>query len=96
MYENSHAETIVGKWLARNIKSPAHVQKIPICKCPGECPLKNTEHLWARHYVLAPLENHVAMYPSIFARKCRIKLANILNLAKWIVRQNRPVSVRII
>ena len=34
---------IVGKCLARNINSPAHVQKIPFCKCPGECPLKNTE-----------------------------------------------------
>ena len=36
--------------------------------------------LW--HYVIAPLENHVGIYLSIFARKCRIKLANILNLAK--------------
>ena len=35
--------SIVGKLLARNINSPAHVQKIPFCKCPGECPLKNTE-----------------------------------------------------
>ena len=32
--------------------------------------------IWARHYVLAPLENHVGVYPSIFARKCRTKLAN--------------------
>ena len=35
--------SVVGKWLARNINSPAHVQKIPFCKCPGECPLENTE-----------------------------------------------------
>ena len=34
---------IVGKCLARNINSPAHVQKIPFCKCPGESSLKNTE-----------------------------------------------------
>ena len=25
--------SVVGKWLARNINSPAHVQKIPFCKC---------------------------------------------------------------
>ena len=48
------------------------------------------------HYALAPLENHVGLYPSIFARKCRIKLANVLNLAKRIVRQNRLVSLHII
>ena len=42
-----------------------------------------------------PLENHAGVYPSIFARKCRIKLANIFNLAKRIVRQNRSVSLRI-
>ena len=35
--------SIVGTWLARNIGSPTHLQKIPFCKCPGECPLKNTE-----------------------------------------------------
>ena len=35
--------SIVGKWLARNINSPAHLGKIPFCKYPGECPLKNTE-----------------------------------------------------
>ena len=35
--------SIVGKWLARDINSPDHVQKIPFCKCPGESPLKNTE-----------------------------------------------------
>ena len=35
-----------------------------------------------RHYPLATLGNHVGVYaPSIFARKCRLKLANILNLA---------------
>ena len=49
-----------------------------------------------RHYALDLLENHVGVYPSIFARKSRIKLANILNLAKRIVRQNRSVSLRII
>ena len=49
-----------------------------------------------RHYALAPLENHVGVHPSIFARKCRIKLVNILNLAKRIVRQNRWVSLCII
>ena len=43
MYEKSHAVSIVGKWLARDINSPAHVQKIPFCKCPGECALKITE-----------------------------------------------------
>ena len=52
----------------------------------------------ARHYGLPPLENLVEVYPSIFARKCRIKLANILNLAKKIVRQweNKSVSLCII
>ena len=35
------------------------------------------------HYTLAPLENHVAVYTSpMFARKCRLRLANILNLTK--------------
>ena len=42
MYEKSQAVSIVGKWLARNINSPAHVQKILFCECRGECPLKNT------------------------------------------------------
>ena len=38
------------------------------------------------HYALAPLENHLGVYsPSTFARKCRLKLFNILNLAKKIV-----------
>ena len=49
-----------------------------------------------RHYALAPLENRMGLYPSIFARKCRIKLANILNLTKSIVRQNRSVGSCII
>ena len=52
MYEKSQAVSIVGKWLARNINSPAHVQKIPFCKCSSECPLKNTEQnlyeTWAK------------------------------------------------
>ena len=47
----------------------------------------------ARHYPLAPLKNHVGVYPSIFARKSRIKLANTLNLVKRILRQNKPVSL---
>ena len=39
-----------------------------------------------RHYALAPLENHVGLYdPSIFARKSRLKLANILNVLKRIL-----------
>ena len=46
---------------------------------------------WARHYALALLLNLAGVYSSIFARKCRIKLAKILNLAKRIVRQNRSV-----
>ena len=46
-----------------------------------------------RHYDLAPLENHVGVYaPSIFASKHRLKLDNILNLAKSIVCQNRSVG----
>ena len=48
------------------------------------------------YYALAPLENLVGVYPSIFARKWRIKLAKILNLTKRIVRQNRSVSLCII
>ena len=36
----------------------------------------------ARHYAFAPMENHVGVYPLIFGRKCRIKFADILNLAK--------------
>ena len=50
----------------------------------------------AGDYALAPLENHVGVHPSIFARKCRIKLAKILNLAKRIIRKNRSVSLRTI
>ena len=39
--------SIVGKCLARNINIPAHEQKIPFWKCPGDFPLKNTEqHTW--------------------------------------------------
>ena len=48
------------------------------------------------YYALAPLGKLVGVYPSIFARKGRIKLAKILNLAKRIVRQNRSVSLCII
>ena len=44
------------------------------------------------HYALAPLENLVGMHPLIIARKCRINLAKILNLAKRIVRKNRSVN----
>ena len=45
------------------------------------------------HYILAPLENNVRVYaPSIFAKKYRLKLVNILNLAKRIVSQNRSVG----
>ena len=43
----------------------------------------------AGHYALPPLKNLVGVYPSIFARKWRVNLAKILNLAKRIVRQNR-------
>ena len=43
MYEKSQAVSIVVKWLARNLNSPDHVQKIPFCEFRGECPLKNTE-----------------------------------------------------
>ena len=39
-----------------------------------------------RHYALPPLENHVGVYASsIFAKKCRLKLVNILNLVKRIL-----------
>ena len=35
-----------------------------------------------RHYALAPVENHVGVCaPSIFVRKCGLKLVNILTLA---------------
>ena len=41
----------------------------------------------------APLASYVGVHaPSIFARKCRLKLANILNLAKRIVWPNRSVG----
>ena len=33
----------LGKKLASNINSLTHVKKIPLCKWPCECPLKNTE-----------------------------------------------------
>ena len=47
---------------------------------------------YATVYALAPLENQLGAYaPTIFARKCRIRLVNILNLAKKIVWQNRSV-----
>ena len=43
-------------------------------------------------YVLAPLESEVGVYaPSIFARKFRVRLVNIMNLTKKIVWQNRSV-----
>ena len=46
--------------------------------------------LWGEHYALAPLKTHVGLYaPSILAKKCKLKPANILNLAKRIVWQNR-------
>ena len=49
--------------------------------------------LYRGHYALAPLENTVGVYaPSIFAQKCRLKLVNILNLAKTIVWQNRSMG----
>ena len=55
---------------------------------------------WGRHYALAPLENYVGVYaPSIFARnarKCRLKLVNILNFAKRNIWMNRPVGWGII
>ena len=36
-----------------------------------------------RHYALTPLENHVGLYAySIFARTCRLKLANIIEFGK--------------
>ena len=70
-------------------------QKIFSKQFAANLPLKGSLHtLWARHYVLVPLEMHVGVYPSIFARTCRIKLANILSFAKRIVRQS--VSLRII
>ena len=50
----------------------------------------------AGRYALTPLENLVEMYLSIYARKCRIKLIKILNLAKRIIRQSRSVSSCII
>ena len=50
----------------------------------------------AGRYALTPLENLVGMYLSIYARKCRIKLIKILNLAKRIIRQSRSVSSCII
>ena len=35
------------------------------------------------HLALAPLENLVGVYaPTIFARKCRLRLVNIWNLGK--------------
>ena len=46
-----------------------------------------------RHYALAPLENHVWVYaPSIFARKFKLKLLSILNLAKKISWQKESVG----
>ena len=38
----------------------------------------------ARHYALAPLKNLVGVYPSIFARKCRIKDVFCPSKTKWI------------
>ena len=53
---------------------------------------KGPSILYGGHYALAPLENHVAVYaPSIFARKCRLRLVNILILAKKREQQNRSV-----
>ena len=47
---------------------------------------------WGKHYAFTPLENGVGIYAlSRFARKCGLKLVNILNLAKKIVGKNRSI-----
>ena len=45
----------VGKQLDKNTNSLAHVQKFHFCKCPGECPLKNTEQITWKKLVIAKL-----------------------------------------
>ena len=43
--------------------------------------------LYAGYYAFDPLENHAGVHaPAIFARKCRLRLVNILNLAKRLYR----------
>ena len=41
IYEKSHKYN--SRYMARNINSPTQLQKIPFCKCTGECPLENAE-----------------------------------------------------
>ena len=75
-----HVEQSTNKFTQNNLSPICH-EKLP-CTFYG-----------ARHYALSLLENLVGVYPSKFARKYRIKLAKILNLAKRIERQNRSVSL---
>ena len=69
-----------------------HVEQSPKKFTQNICHEKLPSILYGtKHYALAPLGNLVGVYPSIFARKCRIKLAKILNLAKRILRQNSEI-----
>ena len=74
----------------------------PCRKAPKICPPSVMKSIYKKvppcfggnmHYALAPLKNHVGVYASsIFARKCGLKLVNILILAKRTVWQNRSVG----
>ena len=94
------------KWLLNNVfvKLPhlwhdliliLHVEQPPNKLspiCHKKVLRKGPSILYGGHYALAPLENNVEVNASsIFARKCRLRLVNILNLAKKVVWQNRSV-----
>ena len=73
-----------------DMKLITHVEQ-PRKICPPSA-LRRFITLTLRSISLTPLENHVGIYaPSIFTRKCTLKLLNILNSAKRIAWKNRSV-----
>ena len=99
------------KWLLKNVfvKRPhpwhnliliLHVEQPPnklSAICHEKLLKKGPSILYGGHYALALLGNRVGVYtPSMFARKCRLILANTLNLEKKIVWQSRSVVWSII
>ena len=85
------------KWLLKNlfVKLPCPWHELiinPPCRtasqliapiCHEKLLQKGLSILYGEYYVLTPLENRVGVYaPSVFARKCRLRLVDILNLEK--------------
>ena len=69
-------------WYDLIINPPCRIA--PRSPAPLKAFRKRSLHTFlGRHYALAPQENDVGVYaPSIFARKCGLKLLKILNLEK--------------